>query len=216
MMARPGKNEKQNVSHAVMSQRTVSKDGRDDFPTPPWATRALVEYVIHDTWRNYTCLEPACGAGHMARALVPYFKEVRARDVYDYGFALVRDFLTSSPRLEDGEFDWVITNPPFKLAEEFVVEGLRVARVGVAVLVRTVFLESGGRYERLFRDRPPTTFAQFVERVPMVQGRLDREAGTATSYGWMVWYRWIDKRTAPELMWIPPCRKELERDEDYR
>ena len=151
----------------------------------------------------------------MVRALVPYFKEVRACDVYDYGFAPVRDFLTSSPR-EDGEFDWVITNPPFKLAEEFVVEGLRVARVGVAVLVRTVFLESGGRYERLFRDRPPTAFAQFVERVPMVQGRLDREAGTATSYGWMVWHKWVDKRASSELVWIRPCRKELERDEDYR
>jgi hypothetical protein len=213
-MARPGKNEKQNVSHAVMSQRTIGKDGRDNFPTPPWATRALIEHVIGDVWRDYTCLEPACGAGHMARTLVPYFKIIEASDAYDYDFAAVRNFLDSSRRT--GVHDWVITNPPFKLAKEFVVEGLRVAMVGVAVLVRTVFLESSGRWKQLFRDQPPSTFAQFVERVPMVQGRIDREAGTATSYGWMVWNKRIVKRAWPELAWIPPCRKDLERDEDYR
>lgn len=213
-MARPGKNGTQNVSHAVMSQRTVSRDGRDDFPTPPWATHALVHYVIGDTWRNYICLEPACGAGHMVHALAPHFKAIISSDAHDYGFAGVSDFLKN--KWNDRAFDWVITNPPFKLAEEFVVEGLRVAHVGVAVLVRTVFLESGGRYERLFRDRPPSMFAQFVERVPMVQGRLDREAGTATSYGWMVWQKTADERVAPRLAWIPPCRKELEKDGDYR
>ncbi len=213
-MARPGKNGTQNVSHAVMSQRTVGKDGRDDFPTPPWATRALVHHVISDTWQNYTCLEPACGAGHMARALAPYFKKVAASDVYDYGYAgAVGDFLNN--QWKDNAHDWVITNPPFKLAEEFVVEGLRVGTVGVAVLVRTVFLESGGRYERLFRDRPPSVFAQVVERVPMVQGPLDEEAGTATSYGWMVWYKTANRRQS-RLAWIPPCRRELEKDGDYR
>ncbi|MGH8525505.1 MAG: SAM-dependent methyltransferase, partial [Gammaproteobacteria bacterium] len=31
----------QNTSHAVMAQRLEPKDSFDDFPTPPWATRAL-------------------------------------------------------------------------------------------------------------------------------------------------------------------------------
>ena len=37
---------KQNTSHAVMAQRFEAKDSLDDFPTPPWATRALLEHVI--------------------------------------------------------------------------------------------------------------------------------------------------------------------------
>ena len=80
-----------------------------------------------------------------------------------------------------------ITNPPFRLAEEFVLRSLQVARVGVAVLARTVFLESVGRYQNLFRDNPPTKVAQFTERVPMVKGRLDKKASTATGYSWLVW-----------------------------
>jgi hypothetical protein len=39
----------------------------------------------------------------------------------------------------------------------------------------------------LFRDRPPTLYAPFVERVPMVKGRWDPGASTATSYAWFVW-----------------------------
>lgn len=38
----------QNTSHAVMAQRIEAKDSLDDFPTPPWATRALIEHVIGD------------------------------------------------------------------------------------------------------------------------------------------------------------------------
>ena len=38
----------QNTSHAVMAQRSEAKDSLDDFPTPPWATRALFEHIVDD------------------------------------------------------------------------------------------------------------------------------------------------------------------------
>ncbi len=203
----------QNTSHAVMAQRIEPSDSPDDFPTPPWATRGLIEHVLDDksALKRMICLEPACGAGHMAKPLKEYFAEVRCADAYDYGYGDIRDFLTYP--YETNAVDWMITNPPFRLAEEFVIRALRVARRGVAILARTVFLESSGRYNRIFREMPPTKFAQFVERVPMVRGRLDGKATTATGYAWLVW----EKPTTgiPRLMWVPPCRKKLERTSDY-
>ena len=186
----------QNTSHAVMAQRSEPRDSPDDFPTPPWATRALVEHVLDDkgALRDMTCLEPACGAGHMARVLKDYFREVECADAFDYGYGPRQDFLTSSHEI--GSFDWVITNPPFRLAEEFVLRALSVAREGVAILARTVFLESVGRYERIFRSTPPTKVAQFVERVPMVRGRLDGKASTATGYAWFVWEKGTGRRSS--------------------
>jgi len=203
----------QNTSHAVMAQRIEPADSPDDFPTPPWATRALLEHVIGGklTLANLTCLEPACGAGHMVRPLEEYFRKVECSDAHDYGYAPVRDFLAHP--FETNSVDWVITNPPFRLAEEFVLRALNIARRGVAVLARTVFLESIGRYSRVFQERPPAKFAQFVERVPMVKGRLDANASTATGYAWFVWDH--DSTEAPRLMWVPPCRKLLERATDY-
>ena len=81
------------------------------------------------------------------------------------------------------------------------------------MLARTMFLESVGRYEAIYRDMPPTKFAQFIERVPMVKGRLDKKASTATAYAWFVWEK--ESGAMPRLMWVPPCRKSLERDGDY-
>lgn len=158
-----------------------------------------------------TCLEPACGRGYMAHPLAEYFAEVAAADAHPYGFGERRDFLTFP--YEALSHDWVITNPPFRMAEEFVARALTVAREGVAILARTVFLESIGRYEAIFRDQPPAVFAQFSERVPMVRGRVDQKASTATGYAWFVWRKESD--APPRLAWIPPCRRHLERAEDY-
>ncbi len=199
-------------SYAVMAQRNSGAGGFDYFPTPPWATRALMEHVIlkRNNIEGMTCFEPACGGGHMAVVLREYFKSVDAADIQDHGFGEVKDYLASVP---EKPYDWIITNPPFNRAGEFVIMALRQARHGVAILARTVFLESVGRYNGIFKDNPPTVFAQFVERVPMVKGRLSKSASTATGYGWFIWEKDIAVPTM--LTWIPPCRKKLERDSDY-
>jgi hypothetical protein len=205
----------QNTSHAVMAQRAELKNSLDDFPTPPWATRALVEHVIasKDSLASMTCLEPACGRGHMSVALAGYFGNVTSYDVFDYGFGHVADFLKSNH--PERSYDWVITNPPFRLGEEFIARAMKIARHAVAMLSRTVFIESVGRHERIFKPNPPSRFAQFTERVPMVKGRVDKKASTATGYAWLVWEK--DRLgKGCELVWIPACRKSLERDDDYQ
>ncbi|SMD12996.1 hypothetical protein SAMN06295998_1454 [Primorskyibacter flagellatus] len=198
-----------------MAQRSEAKDSLDNFPTPPWATRALVEHIIERGnerfLRSMSCLEPACGAGHMAKTLSEYFGSVIASDIFPYGYGSVENFLDRDEASET--FDWVITNPPFKFAEDFINKSLRISTRGVAMLVRTVFIESVGRYDRIFSKNPPQKFAQFSERVPMVKGRLDKKASTATGYSWIVWEKNISPE--PRLLWVPPCRKSLERDEDY-
>lgn len=126
----------QNRSHAVMAQRTESKDSRDDFPTPPWATRALLEHVLprFGTMKTQSCLEPACGVGHMDKVLSEYFEQTSASDIFPYGYGEVADFLTAP--YEIGSFDWVITNPPFNLAEEFVGRARQIVRKGGSLFWR--------------------------------------------------------------------------------
>ena len=68
------------------------------------------------------------------------------------------------------------------------------------------------RYERLYSKNPPSFIAHFAERVPMVKGRCDPGASTATSYSWFVW---MMGDAEPRTIWIPPCRKRLEREGDY-
>lgn len=199
---------RQNTSSAVMQQRSEPHDSLDDFPTPPWATRALCEHL--GGLSDYTCREPAANRGHMVKPLSEYFAEVEASDIHDYGAGYpVADYLFGPP---PPLVDWTITNPPFRLAEQFIARALDTSRIGVAVIVRSAFLESVGRYNSLFSKRPPSLVLQFAERVVMHKGKLSAKGSTATAYCWLVW-RKGGHGTAFD--WIAPCRKRLEQASDY-
>jgi hypothetical protein len=209
----------QNTSHAVMAQRHEPDDSRDDYPSPPWATRALCEKVIAPLlpWNENlgAVWEPSCNRGYMSRALLEYTDIVFATDICDYGVPgvmdAVQDFLLPNAAAP-WPVDFIITNPPFRLAEQFIAQARNIARVGCAMLVRSSFLEGVGRYNNLYSTHPPTVIAIFSERVPMVKGRCDPDASTATSYSWLVW---IHGKVPQPFQWIPPCRRQLERAGDY-
>jgi hypothetical protein len=204
---------KQNTSSAVMAQRKEPHDSLDFFPTPPWSTRALCER-LHRSGALNTCWEPACGAGHMAQPLKEYFKHVYATDIHDYGYGALDDFLLPRPGGHQ-RFDFIITNPPFRLAHEFAENALRFALAGVALLVRIQFLEGQERYRSLFSRCPPTWILQFTERVTMLKGRLHNDStSTATAYCWLVWLL-PQVNSITRFHWIPPCRARLERPRDY-
>ena len=193
--------------YAVGAIRKSKTNTLDDFPTPPWATRATCEHVIKPSG---TVLEPAANRGFMVRPLTEYFDSVTASDIADYGCGYpITDFLGDYYR--DSSFDWVISNPPFNQAAAFIIRANQVARIGVAMLCKIQILESVKRYEGVYQNNPPSIVAQFVERVPMKQGRYDPKGSTATAYAWLVWGK---QPGITRVIWIPPCRKKLERPGD--
>lgn len=205
-----------NRSSAVMQQRREPHDSLDDFPTPPWATRALCEWLIArgESIAEFDCREPAANRGHMVAPLREYFHRVEGSDVHDYGAGFpVEDYLFG-PEPELVHF--TITNPPFRLAEQFIERMAATSEFGFAVIVRAAFLEGVGRHERLFSKNRPSHVLQFSERVVMHKGRLAPEGSTATAYAWLVW---LDGGATDDgetrFSWIAPCRKRLERPTDY-
>jgi hypothetical protein len=186
-----------------------------------------------ESLRTMSAWEPACGELHMAKVLAEFCDQVRASDVFRYSaeHELIDFTLTGST---EPEVDLIVTNPPFAAAEAFIATALGRARRAVAMLVRSAFLEGGGRHERLFAVTPPTHVLQFVERVVMLEGRLvranepdpftqdGRSVRSATAYCWLVWMMdgpgkvlgW-PAIAETKLMWIPRCRERLERPGDY-
>lgn len=231
-----------NRSSAVMQQRRAgaAQRGRhvappqlNYFPTPPWATRALCEFLIREghALDDLVCWEPACGEGHMTRPLQEYFADVVASDVHRYdtipevGEHELFDFTLSAMGSGPDQPDFVVTNPPFTLACEFIAAASVVAQRGFALLVRSAFLEGADRHRALWSSNPPSFVLQFSERVVMLEGRLiragdvdpfsdqpDRRARSATAYVWLVW---LEGEDDTRLRWIPPCRARLERSGDY-
>ncbi|MFK4871614.1 hypothetical protein [Novosphingobium sp. ZW T3_23] len=145
----------------------------------------------------------------MVAPLWEWFDEIYASDVHDYGAGFpIEDYLFGP--LPD-RVNWTITNPPFRLAEQFIERALASSDC-VAVIVRAAFLEGQGRFERLFAKTPPSHVLQFTERVVMHKGKLSPDGSTATAYAWLVW---ADRAADTKLRWIAPCRKRLEKPEDY-
>ena len=201
----------QNTSTAVMQRRVEAHDSLDDFPTPPWATRAILNWLsarnLIDT--DMTCREPTANRGYMVRPLSEFFTTIEAADVHDYGLGYpVVDYLWG----EDPEMvDWTFFNPPFRLAQQFIERALRTSRRGVAVIVRSAFIEGIERFNTLYSTTPPSFVVQHVERVPMVKGRYDPKIASATAYLWLIF---LPGEHDTRLRWLHPCRKEFERHGD--
>lgn len=206
----------QNTSSAVMNRREAGASNSPDFfPTPPWAARAVADWLAtRHPLESMTCWEPCCGAGHMVYALEPYFRGVLGTDLYDYGWGYPLFDATTKGPIANAP-DWVITNPPFNKALPIAARMLPRARGGVALLLRLNWLETQGRWE-LFGAYPPSDVLVFSERVPMKKNTYDPDGSTATCYAWFVWDRIIlREKDHVRLHWLPPGTKaRLLRPED--
>lgn len=198
-----------NGARAIMGSRQEPDDSLDYFPTPPWATRALIERVLPQLGviAIESAKEPACGEGHIAEVLREYCSDVSASDIFDYGYGdAIVDWLDHDHACGAPNSDWIITNPPFgDKAVPFFERSLDLANIGVALFVRLQWLEGIGRYEKVYRDTPPTIVAFFVERVPLCKGEWKPDGDTATAYVWLVWVKGMVPQ-AP--FWIPPGQRE--------
>lgn len=231
----------QNRSAAVMQQRQEARDALDDFPTPMWATRAVCARLqtLGVDLAGLTVREPCANRGYMVRPLSEFFGSVEASDVHDYGAGFeVLDYLFG--HLPE-RVDWTFMNPPFRLAQQFIERALETSD-GVAVFVRSAFLEGEERYKVLFSQNPPDLILQFSTRVVIHKGVMRqagerywdaeadngkdkpkgkyRNASSATSYSWMIWLPKSVQMQPPFVYgtlfdWIGPCRPEFERAGDY-
>jgi hypothetical protein len=180
-------------------KRFADLDGPDFFPTPAWATYALIE---NEQFVG-EILEPACGDGAMVRILALRANLVTATDLYDRGFGQSGiDFLQSNQVADN-----IVTNPPYNAAENFVRVGVKNARRKLALLLRLAFLEGANRANTIFARCPPSRVWVFSERITFYPaGAVQKGTGT-TAYAWFVWDR--DAPSGTELKWFRPGYKNM-------
>ena len=178
-------------------KRFADLDGPDFFPTPAWATHALIDNEVFsgDIW------ESACGNGAMSDVLEQTGQRVVSSDLFDrgYGDAGV-DFLHTNRTVPN-----IITNPPYNAAEGFVKAGLHAADRKFALLLRLAFLEGANRQRTIFTDAPPSRVWVFSERITFYPaGAVQKGSGT-TAYAWFVWDK--DAPGGTQLRWFEPGYK---------
>lgn len=134
------------------------REENDFYATQPIAAEWLIklENLDNNIW------ECACGQGHLGKVFEEHGYNVLATDLIDRGYGQGGvDFLKS-----DGLFIGdIVTNPPYKYAQEFIEHALSLIPDGykVCMFLKVQFLEGKAR-RKLYTNCPPerSTFHQAV------------------------------------------------------
>ena len=161
-----------------------------DFYRTPWeVTQALVDAL---QLTGKTIWEPACGDGDMASVLSENGNDVIATELREtnYGESGV-DFLSSGLQ----HCDWIITNPPFNLAVQFIERCIEFERP-FAMLLKSQYWHSKGRLS-LFQKHTPSHVLPLTWRPDFHFGA---KGGSPTmECAWTVW----DKVPSNVTQYIP-------------
>lgn len=174
--------------------RHALKDGKDDcYETPLEAVNTLrrVARLPDLIW------EPACGPGAIVRPLRDAGHDVVATDLVDYGLensASGVDFLME--RAPPCGVRCIVTNPPYKLANEFVRHGLHLCDE-VFMLLRLAFLEGAGRSDIIDQHLAQVFLGR--ERLPMMHRRGWEGPKTGNAAMPFAWFRFTAARTAGSI-----------------
>ncbi|MEE9434313.1 MAG: hypothetical protein V3V15_08755 [Sphingorhabdus sp.] len=175
------------------TKRFADLKGADFFPTPAWATHALIdnEKFTGGIW------ESACGDGAMSEVLETTGQPVTSSDLFDRGYGESGvDFLHTNRRAAN-----IVTNPPYNAAEGFVQAGLQSVGHKFALLLRLAFLEGKNRQHTIFTKAPPARVWVFSERITFYPKDAERKGSGTTAYAWFVWDK--DATGGTELCWLP-------------
>ncbi len=183
---------------------TTRERVKDDYYATPYeSTKALLDVEMI----KGNVLEPCIGGGHIAEVIKEYYPEIEVFgcDLVNRGYqnTKVCDFLKESFKQE---FDNIITNPPYSLAQEFLEKSMKVVKNGgkIAMFLKIQFLE-GVKRKELFEIYPPKTVYVFSKRQNPWRNRnpVDEKGKKWSStmcFAWFVWEKSYNGETI--VKWI--------------
>ena len=184
------------------TKRDVSKDYSDLYNTPDEAIEALMDYCGHRFDPNKTFFEPCNGKGKISKKLEEFGIFMKTNELFsEHGESdFNENFLSPTEKVaQDWNFDVILTNPPYKIATEFVNEGFKYAKEQYHLL-RINFLEGQKRYDTLHTNGHLKNVYVFTKRISCSKGVEEEPQANAVCYCWYHFDR--DYDGLPTLHWI--------------
>ena len=188
------------ASQIMGGNGTKARKATDLYPTPPEVTVALMRFLKLP--RSTQIWEPACGKGDMVEAL-------RGCGMLAYGTDIRsgQDFLNSwQPRNTIAACSWIITNPPFSLADEFIRHAAEIGKP-FAMLLKAQYWHAAKRAQ-LFREIPPSYVLPLTWRPDFLFKERDGKKGASPLMD-VMWCVWL----TPQMQGVQTVFKPLMRPE---
>lgn len=177
--------------HSGFTSLAEQASAAEAWETAPWAAAAILQVEI----LTRVVVDPCCGTGILSRAAFSRGYDVRAADLYDWGYdavsALGEDFLTSEMVGRWCKDNTVLMNPPFSLATQFVDRALSCGARKVVCFQRQAWRETGIR-RAWWSAYPPARVWLCGDRATCWLFSIppeDRRGGTPIPHAWYVWER---------------------------
>lgn len=191
------------ICNGASNHSDVIREENDFYATPPIATKKLIEYLKtnYPEISNDSIWEPACGKGHISKILEDAGYDVVSTDLIDRGYGTSGINFLSQSKIEACH---IITNPPYKFAQEFVENSCKLIGEGnlCCMFLKLTFLEGKKRYD-MFQKYPPKHVLVFSTRVNCAHGgdfEKEKELGGAVAYAWYIWQKGYTGK--PQIEWI--------------
>lgn len=162
------------------------RQNEDYYATHPEAAEWLIKLEYFDGKDIWEC---ASGENHLANVFKDAGFTVRTSDIIKRTEETeVIDFLTY-----EGEWKGhIVTNPPYKNAQEFIEKALSIVPEGkkVCMFLKVQFLEGKAR-RKMFEKYPPKRIWVSSSRILCAKNgdfeRMIKGGGSAMAYAWFVW-----------------------------
>ena len=173
------------------------RQNEDYYATDPKAANFLLQ--LEDF--KGSIWECACGEGHLSEEIKKHGFDVYSTDLIDRGYGNgVFDFLSIENTISIDHN--IITNPPYRYANDFILKALSIMKTGkkLALFLPIRYLEGKAR-KHIFLEHPPKKIYVSSGRIKCaINGDFDNMKGSALSFAWFVWEKGYKGK--PTLDWF--------------
>jgi hypothetical protein len=174
----------------------TKREDNDFYATNPNALKIFLSQFRDEL--NINVWECACGQGHLSKELIKQGYNVYSTDLINRGYGEQGNFLTYSQKWKGD----ILTNPPFKLAENFIEKAFDLLEEGnkLILFLKIQFLE-GQKRKNLFEKYPiKYVYVHSSRQQCSMNADFINLKATTQFYAWYVWEKGFKGDT--KIKWI--------------
>ena len=178
------------------NNKGIDRSQHDQYHTPFSMVEQLIEKHQIDFSKSF--LEPACGNEKMP--IVDVLKR-HTQNVSFFDIQTGTDFLSID---EGKKYDYIITNPPFRLTFEFIEKSKKIANE-IIFLLPLSYLHGQKRYTQMYNNQDNFRLKNvyIFTRYPLLTTEIRADGKYSTGmqvYAWFIWTKGYND--LPIIDWI--------------